>query len=117
MFSAWRCISVTTFNLQRCLYVEQPTMRKVNIRSVLSAWRCVSVTTSNYKDDTSQQLERQNKLLPCQTGVQQHRSNQSLKLLEESLNCLTMRPPCTPLPLRFGAYSDRSTDRSQSMTL
>lgn len=30
---------------------------------------------------------------------------------------LTIKPPCTPLPLRLGAYSARSTDRSHSITL
>lgn len=28
-----------------------------------------------------------------------------------------MRPPCTPLPLRLGAYSAKSTDLSHSITL
>ena len=28
----------------------------------------------------------------------------------------TISDPCTPDPLRFGAYSERSTDRSHSMT-
>lgn len=30
--------------------------------------------------------------------------------------CLTMMPPCTPLPRRLGAYSERSTVRSHSIT-
>lgn len=32
-------------------------------------------------------------------------------------NHLTIKPPCTPLPLRLGAYSARSTERSHSITL
>ena len=30
---------------------------------------------------------------------------------------LTIKAPCTPLPLKFGAYSDRSIVRNHSMTL
>ena len=33
------------------------------------------------------------------------------------LSSKTRRAPCTPLPLRLGAYSERSTCRNHSITL